>query len=135
MNLNNLVFYNNSTYQQAPVETQLKIALWKLAHDGSASSFCPSASQWGVSEGHISDCTKRIIVALFQLCFLETIGKADSTDIVLQYKPGRVFDSESFWNRKKRYAIDLCGACDSSKKFTYMLTGFSNATDSAYTST
>ena len=64
---NNLVFHNNSTSQQAPVESQLKIALWKLAHDGSASGFRPSASQQGVSEGHISDCMRRVVTALFQL--------------------------------------------------------------------
>ena len=152
---NNPLFYNNANPQQTPIETQLKIALWRLGNDGSASGFRPSASQWGVSEGHINDCTRRVITALFQLReqyikwpsaterrresinnderegFLGAIGKADNTDIVLQCKPGGEFNDEAFWNKKKRYALDLCAMCDSSKKFIYMLTGFSNATHDA----
>lgn len=148
----NPVFYNNFTSPQASIETQLKIALWKLGNDGSASGFRSSASQWGVSEGHINNCTKRVVTALFQLReqyikwsseterrresiksderegFVGAVGKANGTDIVLQYKSGGVFDGEAFFNRKKRYAIDLCGVCDSSKKFIYMFIGFSNAT-------
>ena len=151
----NSVFYNNSTCQQAPIEAQFKIALWRLSQNGSASGYRPSASQWGVSEGHISNCIKRVVAALFQLReehikwpspserrqesiknderegFLGAVGKADGTDIVLQYKPGGVFDGEAFFNRKKRYALDLCVVCNSSKKFIYMLTGFSNATHDA----
>ncbi len=61
----NNVFHNNSTSQQASIKTQLKIALWRLANDGSSSGYRPSASQWGVSEGHIFDCTKRVVAALF----------------------------------------------------------------------
>ena len=64
---NNSIFYNNANPQQTPIETQLKIALWKLANNGSVSGFRPSASQWGVSEGHIYDYTRRVVVALFQL--------------------------------------------------------------------
>lgn len=63
--------------------------------------------------------------------FLGAIGKADGTDIILEYKPGEAFNGENFFSRKKRYAIDLCAVCDISKRFIYMLTGFSNATHDA----
>lgn len=145
-------FSNISTSAQAPVDAQLKLALWKLSHNGSASGFRASSAQWGVSEGHIFDCTKRVVAALFRLReqyiqwpsetarkresiindiregFSGAVGKVDGTYIVLQYKPGGVFDGEQFFNRKKRYAVDLCAVCDSSKKFIHMLSGFSNAT-------
>ncbi len=60
--------------------------------------------------------------------FFGVIGKADSTDIVLQYKPDGVFHGEHFYTWKKRYAIDLCAVCDSQKQFIYSLIGFSNTT-------
>lgn len=59
--------------------------------------------------------------------FLGAVEKVDRTDIVLHYKPGGELLGEYFFNRKKRYAIDLYAICDSDKRITYMLTGFSNA--------
>lgn len=147
----NHIFTNKSNCEQDLVSSQLKIALYKLAHDGSGSGYVPASGQWGVSEGHISNCVRRVVYALFQLRekyirwplederrneslanqeragFLGAVGKADGTDIVLHYKPGGELLGEHFFNRKKRYAIDLCAICDSDKRITYMLTGFSNA--------
>ena len=145
------IFRNNSKCPQASVSSQLKIALYKLAQNGSGSGFKPSSSQWGVSEGHIYNCTRRVVYALFQLrerCirwpspesrnresfinydragFVGTVGSLDGTDIVLDNKPGGEYKGEQFFNRKKRYAIDLCAICNSDLTFTYYLTGFSNA--------
>ena len=146
------VFSNKSNRPQDPVDVQLKLALYRLAYDGSGVGFNNTAHHWGVSEGHISNCTKRVVFALFQLQnqfiqwpdtqdlrkeslenlrragFLGCVGKIDGTDIGLPFKPGQDFDGEQFWNRKKRYAIDLCGVCNSDRKFTYILTGYSSAT-------
>ena len=148
---NHPIFFNRSTCPQASVKSQLKVALYKLAHDGSASGFVPSSAQWGVSEGHINNCVRRVIYALFELrdkyiCwpsrearrleslqnqeragFIGAVGKVDGTDIVFHYKPGGELLGEHYFNRKKRYAIDLCAVCDSNKKIIYMLTGYSNA--------
>lgn len=55
------------------------------------------------------------------------VGKVDGTDIVLKYKPGGVFDGEMFWNRKKRYALDVCAVCNSKKEIIYFLTGWPNS--------
>lgn len=42
---NSLIFYNRSTFSQAPIDQQLKLALYKLANDGSASGFRHSSNQ------------------------------------------------------------------------------------------
>ena len=122
---NNPVFINQSNCDQAPVEQQLQCALYKLGHDGNASSFIQSASYWSVFEGHIHKTTSRIVEALGNLKdkmiewptkdekrresmendtregFLGCIGKVDGTDIILKNKPGGVYNGEIFLTRKK----------------------------------
>ena len=148
----NPIFSNESKIPQAPIDEQLKLALYRLAYDGSGVGVANSAHHWGVAEGHISNCTKRVVFALFQLQdkfikwpsadglrqessetdrradFLDCVGKVDGTDVVLAFKPGGDFEGERFWNRKKRYAIDLCAVCNSDRRFTYILIGYSVAT-------
>ena len=46
----------------------------------------------------------------------------DGTDIVLQYSPS--FHGESYFNRKKRYGLNVQGICDCNRRFTYISTGF-----------
>ena len=58
--------------------------------------------------------------------FFGAVGKLDGTDIVLKFKPGRIFKGEIFFNWKKRYALDLCAVYDSSKRFIYILAGWPN---------
>ena len=45
--------------------------------------------------------------------FVGVVGAVDGTDITLEFKPRGSFDGESFFNRKKRYALDLCTVYDS----------------------
>ncbi len=153
----NPIFQNRSSSPQAPVEIQLKVALFKLGHDGSASGFVPGSNQLGVSEGHISNCMHRVIHALFQLRnkylyitwptsserrlespenqmrkgLTGAIGKVDGSDIVLLYKPGGDLIGEHYYTRKNQYSIDLCAVCNSSKKFIYAITGYPGATHDA----
>jgi hypothetical protein len=54
--------------------------------------------------------------------FIEVIEKVDETNIVLSTKPNESYEDELFFNRKKRYAMNLCAMCDTSKKFIYFLT-------------
>ena len=148
---NDPVFLNRSNCEQAPIDQQLQCALYKLGHDGNASSFIQSASYWGVSEGHMHKTTSRVVEALCNLKdkviewpnedekrresmkndsregFLGCVGKVDGTDIVLKYKPGGVYDGEIFFTRKKKYALDLCAVCDSSTRFIYILAGWPNS--------
>lgn len=64
---NDPVFFNQSNCKQALVNQQLQCALYKLGHDGSASSYIQSASYWGVSEGHVYKTTFRVVEALCNL--------------------------------------------------------------------
>ena len=148
---NDPVFFNKSRVPQASVEHQLKYALFRMGHDGSASGFLPTATMWGISEGHVFNCTKRAIEALCRLKndfvqwpsararirgsltnnqrqdgFIGVVGKVDGTD-VLHTKPGGKYEGELFFNRKKRYAMDLCAVCDSNKRFIYFLSGWPNS--------
>lgn len=43
----NPIFHNKSTSPQTPVDQQLKLALYKLANDGSASGSRHSSNYWG----------------------------------------------------------------------------------------
>lgn len=61
----NPIFENESNISQAPVEDQLHYGLYKLGHDGSLASYGACATNWGVSEGHIYNCTRRVVEALF----------------------------------------------------------------------
>ena len=142
------IFHNNSSCPQAPVEEQLLLALHKLGNAGSACTFIKSAGNWATSEGHIHKCTKRVVLALCNLKderirwptakektresmknddragFIGCVGKVDGTDCAFYEKPGGDYVGEVFFNRKKRYAMDLCAICDSSNRFTYVYTGW-----------
>ena len=59
--------------------------------------------------------------------FIECTDKADDIDIVLQRKSDEKYDDEIFFNRKKRYAMNLLEVCDSKRMFTYILTGWPNS--------
>ena len=107
------IFSNDSFCPQAPIDVQLHLALYKLGNDGNASAYKPSATLWGVSEGHFFNCTYRVVTALYRLrnrviCwpdeiarrresminhdrggFIGAVGKLDGTDIVLENKPGK----------------------------------------------
>jgi hypothetical protein len=48
-------------------------------------------------------------------------------DIVLFIKSSEKYDDELFFNRKKRYVLDLCAICDSNKKFIYYLIDWFNS--------
>lgn len=61
------VFYNNSNMPQTPVYAQLHYVLYKLGSDGNTGRWTPGASKWGIFEGHMYDCTLRVIEALCKL--------------------------------------------------------------------
>lgn len=149
------VFQNQSNTPQAPVREQLALALYKLGHSGSASGFRLTASAFGVSEGHVYKCTKRVIVALARIYktyirwpnerermqesifndekagLIGAIGSVDGTDIVLAEKPCGEFNPETFFSRKKRYAIDLCAVVDSAHRIRYAYCGWPNSVHDA----
>ena len=56
-----------------------------------------------------------------QTKFIETIDKINNINIVLFIKFNEKFDNELFFNRKKRYVINLCIVCNLNKKLIYIL--------------
>ena len=46
---------------------------------------------------------------------------------MLEHKPGGIFEGETFFTRKKVYALDLCAVFDSDRRFTYILAGWPNS--------
>lgn len=149
---NDTVFQNQSyTANQAPVESQLLLALYKLGHNGTGSGYRKQASHFGVSEGHVFKTTMRVVQAICRLesrfvswptgtqrrkeshqndereGFFGAVGKMDGTDIVLNYEPRGIFKGEHFYNRKGRYALDLMAICNCRKEFTYYLAGWPNS--------
>lgn len=148
-------FRNRSIHAQAPVRKQVVLALVKLGSYGNRGTNPMIAAQFGVSDGHVHDCTTRVIEALYAIRddwirwpdaaarraeaaknedregFEGVVGKIDGSDIPLDAKPGGKFDPANFFNRKKRYALDLCAVCDSSLRFTYSLVGWPNSVGDA----
>lgn len=53
--------------------------------------------------------------------FIECVKKTDDIDIVLQRKSDDKYDDEIFFNRKKRYAMNLLEICDFKRMFIYIL--------------
>ena len=58
------MFQNKSNVSQTTVEAQLLFALYKLRHSRNVNAFRHVFVFWGVSEGHVFDCTKRVVKAL-----------------------------------------------------------------------
>ncbi|KAE8211094.1 hypothetical protein CF319_g9363, partial [Tilletia indica] len=50
--------------------------------------------------------------------------KLDGTDIVLYERPGGELNGDQFFNRKRRYALNLTAVCDFKLRFTYVLIGW-----------
>jgi hypothetical protein len=130
----------------------LKYALYRLDHNNNESEFLSIVIIWDVFERHVFDCIKRVIEALCRLKkrfvrwsnerarirkilvnnirqdeFIKVMRKMNEIDIVLFIKSNEKYDDELFFNRKKRYALDLCAICDFNKKFIYFLSDWFNS--------
>lgn len=139
------IFQNKSYISQTTVEAQLLFALYKLRHSRNANAFRHVFVLWGVFEGHVLDCTRRVVKALYKLrneyvCwpderrrrqeslkndereeFIEAVGTIDEIDAVLEFQSRGKYQGANFFNRKKRYALNLCAVCNSDLEITYML--------------
>jgi hypothetical protein len=148
----NVAFQNKSTCSQVSVKNQLQYALYRLKHDDSFSEFVFIATFWKVSKNLIFNFTKRVVETLCRLKdtyikwsnartrtreslinddreseFIEMIEKVDETNIVLSIKSNESYEDKLFFNRKKRYAMNLCAMYDINKKFIYFFTDWSNS--------
>jgi predicted DNA-binding protein YlxM (UPF0122 family) len=143
---NDAVFQNQFTILQTSVINQLKYVLYRLDHDDSVSESLVTAIFWDVSKEHVFDCIKRVIEILCRLKnkfvqwsdarartkenlinnkrekdFIDVVEKMNEIDIVLIIKSRDVYEEELFFNRKKRYAMNLCANCNFDNKFIYFL--------------
>ena len=59
--------------------------------------------------------------------FIECIEKLNDNDIVLIKKFENQFDDEIYFNKKKRYVMNLLIVCDSKKMFIYMFNDWFNS--------
>ncbi|OCH84643.1 hypothetical protein OBBRIDRAFT_741246, partial [Obba rivulosa] len=126
------VFHNNSHRAQTPVNIQLAIFLKWAGHYGNGVSIADIAEWAGVSTGTVTNCTRRVVVAVLDhhdeaVCWpnveqqisakrfsAERTGCAvwsggflavDGTAIKLYQKPGLY--GERFYNKDSIYAISL----------------------------
>lgn len=125
------IFHNNSNNPQAPVELQLAVFLRRIGSKEDVFGIC---SKFGIAEGTVYLYCKRIMIAIFSLkktlvkwptgevkqSTLEgfkniggmenVIGAIDGSHIGLANAPLK--QPETYWNRKKRYSIQLQGIVD-----------------------
>jgi len=140
------IFTNNSQNPQASIEIQLASALYFLGSAGA--SVIRGAAQLGIGEGTIRLYCDRCISALVRRVpqfvkwpkprsqdfwhmrklvedssgFPGCVGYLDGTDITLRYGPS--YYGESYFNRKKQYALNMQGICDHERRFTYVAGGY-----------
>ena len=146
----NLIFYSDYNVVQMFVNRQLAVALHKLNHDETDENYMSNANLWKIFENHVYNCTRRVILALCRrrdeyvkwfttkknkfenmkndakTNFIECVKKTDDIDIVLQRKSDDKYDDEIFFNRKKRYAMNLLEICDFKRMFIYILIDWLN---------
>jgi hypothetical protein len=122
------IFQNNSNNLQSPVELQLAIFLRRI---GSKENIFEICSRFGIAEGTVYLFCKRVMIAIFSLKrtlvkwpvdeakqdvyegfkniggMENVIGAIDGSHIGLANAPLK--QPETYWNRKKRYSIQLQG--------------------------
>ncbi|KAF9502719.1 hypothetical protein BS47DRAFT_1370068, partial [Hydnum rufescens UP504] len=109
-----LVFHSNSNKPQLPVPYQLAIFLFRISHNGNASSV-ESIAQWaGHSAGAVVSCTangEEIANAKAWVgeasCFAQQHGycMVDGTLVPLADKPG--FHGEAYFDHKSNYSLNV----------------------------
>jgi RNase P protein component len=146
------IFQNNFNLSQTSVENQLQCVLYKLENDDSESEFLFTITFWRISKKYVLNCIKRVVKILCRLRnnfikwstararireslandtreseFIEVVEKIDETNVMLNFKSEDRYDEELFFNRKKRYALNLSAVCDSNKRFIYFLCDWLNS--------
>ena len=143
------VFHPPSGRPQLSVCVQLAIDLIRFGHYGNAASVLLRAQRFGVSPGTVLNAARRVMSAILrweadeirwptaierQACARESeerygcegcVGAVDGTTIPFTYAP-RV-DPWCFFDRHKRYNVNLLIACDWDLRITKLVQGFTGA--------
>ncbi|KAG0643689.1 hypothetical protein HOY80DRAFT_879854, partial [Tuber brumale] len=143
---NDQIFKNNVQNPQVPPAIQLAITLYFLGLYGGSTVRC--AAQWGIGEVTTRLYCNRTISTLVRLQpqlvkwaiperlefgrmrmgveagsrFPGCVGFVDGMDMILCYESS--YYGEIYFNRKKQYALNLDGICNSKHKFRFVTTGF-----------
>jgi len=64
-----------------------------------------------------------------QTGFPGCVGFLDGTDMTLQYGPS--FHGETYFNRKKKYALNIQAICDEQRRFTFVSSGYPGSVSDA----
>lgn len=139
-----VVFKNRSKFKQIPVSLQLAATLDRLGHHGNGAALKRSGVLWGISTGTIVNCMHRCLIALesalenevrwpdererarissefAKIGFDGCVGLVDGTTLPLSQRPK--IDGETYFDRKKRYSLNMQVICDDRKKILHAYTG------------
>lgn len=139
------VFARRGRKPQAPVERQLKVALYRLTHYGDLASYANISRTLSVSVGSVNRYVKRCVVAICAHIttyirwptqeekevikqqpgkgnFPDIIGAVDGTTIPLVRAP--LINKDKMATRKSDYAIGATAVCDHRGVFTFFFTGY-----------
>ena len=143
------IFYPPSGRPQLSVRIQLAIALFQFGHYGNAASVIVVAQRFGVSPGTLVNATKRVLSAILRweadevrwptaaerqaharqseerYGFRGCIGAVDGTTIPFAYAPS--VDPWCFFDRHKRYSVNVLISCDWDLRITSVVQGFTGA--------
>ena len=140
------IFQNNSNNSQVSHIVQLAATLYFLGSFGI--STVHGTAQLGIAEGTTYLYRNRCIIALVLLLpyfvqwpipgsrkyrrmrteieartgFPGCIGFLDGTDMTLQYGPS--YYGETYFTRKKKYALNIQAICDEQRQFTFVSSGY-----------
>ena len=140
------VFHSRSNRKQASVREQAALAFYRLGKNGTGASYLDVAIAKGFGKGTVPLYTKRVITALLNLRdrFLRfpdatermriasriesrfglkgCVGSVDGTFAVFAEKPR--IDGETYWTRKKNYAMNVQIVFDDRRRIRYIYTGW-----------
>jgi hypothetical protein len=139
------VFLSRGSKPQADVVVQLKVALHRLGHDGSLSSYRALSLPLATSVGSVVRYTASCVEAIYSLhshfvrwpsaaekrtikdqfgskFFKDAIGAVDGTMVDLYKAPP--LDRDAFSTRKHSFSIGATAVCDHQGIFTYFATAY-----------
>jgi hypothetical protein len=142
------VFETRWKKPQALVDVQLKVALHRLTHNGTLTSFSAIGRQLGVPVGSVVRYTRRVANALCahitryikwptpeeKVVVKQSLGKGNFRDVVgvvdgtmIEIYRAPEFGRDTFATRKSNFAMGATGVCDHRGVFIFFTTGYTGS--------